>query len=816
MDLGHDARYALRRLIEARWFTLAAVSALSLGIGANATVFTFVNAVLLRGLPFEDSDRLVAVSTENESGQRQGVSLPDYEDLRDQSITLSGVGASLGSTINLSDDELSPERAAGAYVTAGYFDMIGEQPVRGRAFTATDDVEGADPVVLIGHAIWQNRFSGTENVVGRTVRVNSVVATVVGVMPEGMRFPDNTDLWIPQANLPDASDTRNRGVRSFDVIARLAPGVTLEQAREELGALGTRLAEAYPDTNAEQIFTVQPFDEVVNGSQIRIVFLSLMGAVAFVLLIACANVANLLLARSAERAREIAVRVSLGATRARIVRQLLIESFMVAVMSAGLGLVFSLGGIRWFDSVTQDVGKPHWMEFTLDGMVFAFMAAVCVGTALLFGLAPALHVSRTDVNEILKEGARGGSGGVRARRWAGALIVGEVALTLVLLSGAGFMMRSFLNLYTLDFGIDTDGLLTSQIYLPLTKYPEAAQQMVIWDDLLERLDDDPMLEQRALTSSLPLSGGSRPGVELDGRAVEPGETRPVVTTLSVSDGYFETLGLATIQGRTFNREDGVTGAGVAIVNQRFVELHFPSGDAVGRRVRTVSNPPPPAGAATPPEVPWLTVVGVVPNVRQSDVEEREPDPIVYAPLRQAPARVVSLLTRSGTDDAALTTHLREVMRTVEPDVPLYETMSLDALLAQSRWPFRVFGTLFAVFAGIALILSSVGLYSVTAHSVVQRKREFGIRASLGSEPKAISWLALRRVLGRLAIGLPLGLAGALGVGRILESLLVQTSPTDPITLGGVIVMMASVAVLACLLPARRAARIDPVIALRTE
>jgi len=816
MDLWHDVRYAVRRLVEARWFTLAAVTALSLGIGANTTVFTFVNAVLLRGLPFEESDELLAVWSVNERSQRMGVSLPDMEDIRARSATLDFVAGNLNSTINLSDDEQAPERIQGAYVTANYLRMLGESPIRGRDFTDADDVEGAEPVVLLSHSVWQSRYGGEESVVGRTVRVNSLVATVVGIASENMHFPDNADLWIPQANLPDASNTADRGTRGFQVVGRMAPGVTLEQARLELESIGRGIAEANPDTNAEVGFAANSLEEDANGSEIRLVFLSLMGAVAFVLLIACANVANLLLARSAERAREIAVRVSLGATRARIVRQLLIESLVVAVLAGGFGFLFSLGGIRWFDGVTQNVGKPYWMEFTLDPTVFAFMAAVCVGTALLFGLAPALHVSRTDVNEILKEGARGGSSGVRARRWAGALIVGEVALTLVLLSGAGFMMRSFMSLYRLDLGIDPTGLLTSQIYLPLTKYPQPAQQMVVWDDLMDRLDGSTLLSGHALTTSLPLSGGGVEGVDLDGRAAEPGDTRPEVTTLSVTDGYFEVLGLAMVQGRSFEREDGAPGEEVAIVNQRFVDVHFPEGDAVGRRVRTGPINPPPAGAAPPPEQSWRTIIGVVPNVRQNGIQEIEPDPILYSPLRQTPNRVVSVLTRSTSDQATVTAHLREVMRDVEPDVPLFDVMAMDARLAQERWPFRVFGTLFGVFAGIALTLSAVGLYSITAHSVVQRVREFGIRASLGAEPRAISWLALRRVLGHLAIGLPLGAVGAYGVGRLLSSLLVQTSPSDPLTLGGVVLVMVLVAVLACLWPARRAARIDPVVALRVE
>ncbi len=813
MDLWHDVRYAARRLVEARWFTLAAVLALALGIGANTTVFTIVNAILLRGLPFPDGDRIMAVSTRGEQGQQLGVSLPDYEDLRDQARTLEGLSAHLNSSVNLSDDEQVPERVQGAYVTANFFDIVGEQPVLGRGFRADDDVPGADPVVLIGYATWQIRYAGDPDVLGRTVRANSLPATIVGVMAPNMRFPQNTELWIPQSNLPAESDTGNRGARQFNVTGVLAPGATLAQALEELDGIGTRLAEAYPETNADLGAYVESFQEDAAGGEIRVVMLALMGAVVFVLLIACANVANLLLARSAERAKEIAVRLSLGATRGRVVRQLLVESLLIAVIAGALGLVLALGGIRWFDTVTSGdtIGKPYWMVFSLDPVVFGYMTAVCLGTAVMFGLAPALHVSGTDVNEVLKEGTRGGSGGLRTRRWTATLIVAEVALTLVLLSGAGFMMRSFMSLYTLDLGIETAGLMTSQIYLPLTKYPDAAGQLAVYDDLLGRLEAEPALQRSALTTALPLGGGNGLGVELDGRAAEPGDTRPLVTRLTVSEGYFGVLGLEFLQGRSFTRDDGLPGSEVAIVNQRFVDLHLPDGDALGRRVRLA-----PGGAAVPADAPWVTVVGVVPNVRQGNLEEIETDPVAYVPLRQAANRQVVLLARSSQDAAAVTAALREAMRAAEPDLALANTVTLEGRLALERWPFRVFGTLFAVFAAIALTLSAVGLYSVTSHSVVQRVREFGIRSSLGAEPRAISWLALRRVLGYLAVGVPLGGVGAYGAGRVLESLLVQTSPSDPVTIGGVLVVMIAVAMLACLLPARRAARIDPMVALRTE
>ena len=397
----------MRLLAKARWFTLAAGTALALGIGANTTVFTLVNAVLFRGLPFDDSESIVAVWAENAQNQRSGVSHPNYVDLRDQARTLRSVAANLNSTVNLADDGQPPERIQGAYVSGNFFRMLGEQPVLGRDFVDEDDREGAEPAVLLGHSVWQNRYGGDPGVLGLSIRVNSVVATVIGVMPPNMRFPQNTDLWIPLHVLPPESGGESRDRRRFQLIGRLARGGSIELAREELQAIGRRLADEYPESNRELGFKVMSFQEQQNQGEIRLLFLSLMGAVVFVLLIACANVANLLLARSADREREIAVRVSLCATRGRIVRQLLIESVLLAILAGGVGLLLSVFGVQWFDGVTQDVGKPYWMEFTMDPIVFVFMASVCLTTAVLFGLAPALQVSKTDVNEVLRRDREG-------------------------------------------------------------------------------------------------------------------------------------------------------------------------------------------------------------------------------------------------------------------------------------------------------------------------------------------------------------------------------------------------------------------------
>ena len=590
--LWRDIRYGARLLVKARWFTLAAVTPLALGIAATTTVFTLVNAVLLRGLPFNDSDRIMSVWTENERSQQRGISYLDYEDWRDQVSNLESFAAMLNANVNISDDEEAPERVFGAYVSANFFRMLGEQPFLGRDFTDDDDREGAPSVMILGHSVWENRYGADPGILGLTIRVNSLVSTVVGVMAPDMRFPFNTDVWIPRINLPPETRMSERIIRNFQGVGRLAPDASVEQARAELQALGRRLAEEYPESNRDFTPNLMGFNERMTGGQIRLLFLSLMGAVAFVLLIACANVANLLLARSADRAREMAVRVSLGATRWRVARQLLVENVLLAFLAGVAGLWLAVVGIRWFDASTQDIGKPSWMEFTMDGIVFAVMAAVCLATAILFGLAPALQVSKTDVNEVLKEGTRGGSGGVRARRLSGALIVGEVVLTLVLLSGAAFMMRSFLTMYSMDVGIETSQLVTMRLYLPLTQYPDPGPRAELYQNFEDRLAGIPRITG-AIAGAPPLAGGPNLPLEVDGRVAEDGETLPRVTTVPVSDRYFDAVQIEALRGRLFSRSDGLPGSEAAIVNERFVEMHLPEGDPLGRFIRVQIGGPNP-------------------------------------------------------------------------------------------------------------------------------------------------------------------------------------------------------------------------------
>jgi putative ABC transport system permease protein len=816
MALWQDVRFAIRLLVKDRWFTAVAATALALGIGVNASVFTFVNAVLIRGLPFDDPDRIIAIGGTDVRGRPIGISRLDFIDIRDAARSFSGMTMFMGASVNLSDEGRAPEQFVGSYNSANLFQLIGQRPIVGRDFRAEDDRAGAEPVVLISNGIWKNRYGSDPGVIGRTVKVNSLVATVVGVMPPDMRFPFNCEVWIPASQLPPEQRDAKRNARSFQGMGRLAPGVTLQQARAEVQNISSKLAQDYPDTNKDVRPSLMTFNERVTGPQIRLIFLSLMGAVAFVLLIACANVANLLLARSAQRAREIAVRVSLGAGRWRIVRQLLVESVLLSMLSGVAGLGLALLGIRWFDSVvTADVGKPYWMKFTLDPIVFVFLAVVSVATGVLFGLAPALNVSKTDINEVMKEGGgRSGAGGMRARRWTSTLIVVEVILTLVLLAGAGFMMRSFLALYRTDLGIETSHLLTMRLNLPLTKYPRREPRTELYRHLEERLHGVAGIQASALTTNAPLQGGLERQLSIEGRPETAGVPAPTVTMLGVSSGYFDTVRLPIVRGRAFTDVDGTQGHESAIVNQRFVAMHFPGEDPVGRRIRLVDGNPRPVD----PSMANLSavIVGVVPTVRQRNFQEPDPDPVVYLPYRVDPQRFVILLVRTPSDPALVTNLVREEMRALEPDLPLFGIQTMDQLLAQIRWPMRVFGSMFAIFALIALVLSAVGLYAVTAYSVSQRTAEIGVRMALGAQPPQVLWLVLRRALVQLAIAVPIGVAGAFGVGRLLQVLLVQTSSRDPVTIGAIAALMILVSVNACFWPARRATRLDPVRALRYE
>ena len=808
-----DLRFALHLIVKDRWYSAVAIVALALGIGVNATVFTLVNAVLLRGLPYKDSAKLYMLSSQRQQGGRSSVSPLDLEDWQSQARSFTGMAAFSGTGGNISDDRAAPQAVRATRLTPNAFSLLGQQPLFGRDFAPGDDAPGAERVVLIGYALWKNRYGDDRTIIGKALRIDGKPATIVGVMPEGMMFPSNSEMWIPHVRGPEDK----RSTRYLQVFGRLRDDATRAQAQTELNGIAARLAAAYPDTNKDYSkVTVETFNERFNGGQIRTVMLAMMGAVSFVLLIACANVANLLLSRSVHRSREIAVRIALGATRWRVVRQLLIESICLGVMGGAIGLGLAVVGVRMFDRAVAGSGKPYWVIFTFDATVFAFLAAVCVLTGIIFGLAPALQVTKTNVNDVLKEGGRGNAGGVRARWLTGTMVVLELALTLVLLVGAGLMIRSFMKLYTLDLGIKSDNLLSIGLGLSNTKYPNADARRTFYDNFAPRLASIPGVQSVAFTTSVPPFGSGSREYELEGGPVRgPEEQAPRVSTVVISPAFFETVGVQLRRGRTFTENDGNAGAENVIINERFAAEVFKNEDPIGRRLRFVQAPPA-AGQPAPPAPVWRTIVGVSPTIRHANSQDAEPTNVVYIPARQEAPGFTNVLVRTALPPGSLMTAVRDQMRSVDPDQPVQNVQTMAQMLDRQMWPYRVFGSLFAIFATIALVMSAVGLYAVMAYSVTQRKTEIGVRMALGANDRDVRWLILRRGLWQMGLGLAIGLAGAFGLSRVLRTLLVQITPTDPLTFVVITVLLTGVAMAACLIPARRASRVDPLVALRAD
>ena len=809
-----DLRTAVRSILKDRWLSAAAVFALALGIGVNATVFTLVNAVLIRGLPFQDSGNLYVLgvhrSTSTGPVRPGSVSYQELLDWRSQSRSFVDMAAFSQYTVNIADDRAMPEQQPSARVSENLFRLLGQQPLLGRDFSPTDGQKDAQRVVILGNTLWKNRYGADRDVLGKAIRLNGEPAVIVGVMAPGIKFPTRAELWTQVIPVPENLDRRRR---EYSVVGRVRPGTSRAQAQTELAGIAARLAAEYPDTNKELTGVMQTFNERFNGGEIRILFLALQGAVGFVLLIACANVANLQLSRSIHRAREVAVRVALGATRWRVVRQLLVESILLGTIGGAFGLLIALAGVRMFDAAVADVGKPYWIVFTMDFIVFAFLAGICVLTGILFGIVPALQVSKTNVNDLLKEGGRGNAGSRRSRWLSGTMVVVELALTLVLLVGAGLMVRSFMKIYTADIGIATDHLMTMRMVLPATKYPTPEARMAFYDRLAPRLEALAGVEAVAMTTNVPGFGAGRRRMEVEGRpAVSRWEDHPEIAATVVSQGFFRTTGIPILRGRALADTDGAPGSEVLVVDDRFVAAYFPGEDPVGRRVR-FPNPP---GATDRPESVWRTIVGVSRTV--DDLPEpggTPPSGSVYIPYRQEPPAGGGLIVRSRLDPAAVMNVVRHEVQQIDPDQPVFTVQTIDQMMARATWPYRVFGSLFAIFALIALVLSAVGLYAVMAYSVTQRTPEIGVRMALGADRRRVSWLVLRRGLVQLAIGLSLGLAAAYALSEVLTELLARgVTPHDLGTFASITVLLSAIAITACVIPALRASRIDPLVALR--
>jgi predicted permease len=806
-----DLRFAIRLIVKERWYTAVAVAVLALGIGINAIGFTIVNAALIRGLPFHGSGQLYMLAWQARSGSRSSLSHAELRDWRSQSHAFTGLAAFTGGSMNISDDRALPEEARGARLTANAFSVLGQQPLLGRDFAPGEDRKGAELVAILGYRLWKNRYGGDPGVLGKPLRVNGRPATIVGVMPDRMNFPINAEIWTPFIPT-DAQESRDN--RLLNVFGRLRDDATVEEARTELTGIAQRFATAYPDTNKDLVGArIETFAARFVGGNARVVFLMMMAAVGFVLLIACANVANLLLSRSAQRAREIAIRMALGATRGRVLRQLLLESVVLGAIGGSLGLLIAIGGVRAFDAALTDPGKPYWIVFAIDYVVLGYVAAICLATGLLFGLAPALHVSKTNVHDVLKESGRGNAGGRRVRWFSGTMVVVELALTIVLLVGAGLMIRSFMKLYTLDIGIPSDHLMAMRLQLPDSTYATPEARRAFFDRLEPRLAAIAGVEAAAVTTSVPPFGTGDTAFEIDGRPPrKPDEQSLEVSTVTISPRFFDVTRTRLLRGRLFHDADGAPGSETVIVNARMVSRFFPGEDPLGKRIRFVPRKPKPGD----PAPVWRTIVGISPSIRHSAPQEPEPDAVAYVPYRQDPPTGASLLVRSQLPPSSVMDAVRREVHAIDQDQPVFAIETLDQMLSDSRWPFRIFGTLLGIFALVALTMSAVGLYAVMAYSVTQQTQEIGVRMALGAGRRDVSWLVLKRGLVQLGLGLALGLAGAFALTGLLRQVLVQVTPTDPITFGFITTLLTVVSIAACLVPARRATRVDPLVALRTD
>lgn len=800
-----DLRYSLRLIGAHPWFSAAVVAALALGIGVNTTVFGIVNAVLFRPLPFPGGERLVIVANNNPAKgyDRMSASYPEFLQYRAQTSSFEALEAASGATAVLSERGNPPEQYAMAHVTPGMFEMLSMPPMLGRGFTESDGQAGAEPVLLLGHGVWQSRYGGSPEVVGRPVRVNGEPATIIGVMPEGFRFPQNQDMWMALAPRPEFESFN---YRAFLLVGMLKRGVSRQEAAADLAVIAGRIAAEHPDTNQGVGTLIQTFHERYNAGEIRRVVLLMQGAVAFVLLIACANVANMLLSRALARRREMSIRAAMGASRWQVIRQLLTESVLLSAFGGVVGLVLATLGTRVFAAAVENVqGKPYWIDFSMDWRVLSYFASISVLSGVLFGLAPALESSRVNLTTALKDGTRT-AGSHHGGKLTSLLVVFQFTLAVVLLTGAGLFIRGFLVSRTINPDVPYNQTLVARARLPQERYPDTETRQRFYDLLLPRVAGLPGVTAVATTSSLPGLGGGGRRFEMEGAPVTDESQLPSATAVVQSPGYFDLINLPILTGRDFDVRDGEPGHEAAVVTRDFAARFSPGQEVLGRRFRFRQGEAPGA---------WITVVGVSADILQNPDEE-DADPVLFVPYRQEGNLTMNLLVRASGDPATLGGPMRAEVERLDPDLALFDVMTLQEFTDRALWYLGLFSTVFSVFALIALVLASVGIYGVIAQSTGRRTQEIGVRMALGATGINVVQLVMARGVIQLAAGLVLGLAGALAATRLTGNLLFQTSPWDPTVFVTVVVLLAGVGLFASWLPARRAATLDPVKALRYE
>ncbi len=805
-SLWQDVQYGFRVLRKSPGFSLIAVLALALGIGANSAIFSFVNGILLRPLPFADPDRLVVIRERSRVLEAMSVSYPNFLDWREQNQSFEHIAAARNAGYNLTY-ESNAERVQGAQVSADFFPALGAQPALGRAFSADEDRVGGDRVVMLSHALWQRLFAGDTGVIDRTLTLNGQSFTVIGVMPDSFQFLGRAELWVPIGIFSERMMERGNHPGIYSV-AKLKPGVSLEQAATDMDAVAVRLEEQYPQSNTGNRVSITPmFEQIVGPVQSYLWFL--LGAVGFVLLIACANVANLLLARAATRQKEIALRTALGAPRGRIVRQLLTESALLSLAGGAAGLAIAYAGMRALVAISP-ANTPRLSEVGIDPRVVGFNFAVALATGILFGLVPALQASRTDLNETLKEGGRSSAGSGR-HRLRSLLVVAETAIALVLLIGAGLIIRSFIQVLDVKPGFDPNGVVAAQVSPPDVSYPQPGDRPAFYRRVLEQLSSTPGVEAAAAVTPLPMSGdGWQTSYTVEGEPPPAAGEAPLTDYAMISADYFRVLGIPLIEGRFFDSRDVKGSSEVAIIDETFARRHFPDQSPIGKRVRT---------GGTGSQAPYREIIGVVGHVKNYGLAEQSRVEM-YVHFEQNPASYTNIVVRTPNDTAAATAAVQSAVKSVDKDIPVYSVRTMGQLLSDSVAGRRQFMTLLSVFAAVALLLAAVGIYGVMSYSVTQRRHEIGIRMALGAGSSDVLRLVIWNGMRLTTAGIAIGLAGTYALTRLLATavsgLLYEVDASDPLTFGAIALVLTAVAFAACYIPARKATRTDPMIALRYE
>ncbi len=813
--LLQDVRYGFRMLLGKPGFTLVAIITLAIGIGANTAIFSVINGVLLKSLSLPEPERLVALTETSKELPVRPVAYPNYLDWQARQTVFAEMTARVPAGGVITGDG-EPERVIGQFVTASFFSTLGVQPQIGRFFTEEADKPGAERVMVLSHILWQRHFEGNEGIIGKAIRYNGESWTVVGVMPAGFDFygqtNPNNDFFIPLGQLTDQDFMHDRNYHPVMVTARLKPGVTLEQARAEMKTIAAQLENQYPDSNTGNSISLTTFMDDYVGD-VRTALLVITAAVALVLLIACANVANLLLARAASRQKEIAVKTALGASRGRIVRQLLTESALLAVAGGALGLLLAVWGVDLLVRLNPD-SLPRIEDITIAPRVLGFTLLVTLVTAVVFGLAPALQTSKVNLNNTLKEGGRQHTGGAGLQRLRGVLVVAEVALAMVLLIGAGLLVKSFRQLMEVDAGFDARNVLTLRLRLPDAKYTEMSQITGLLKEVMRRVSTLPNVEQVSVGSGFPLGRNSQAAYRVEGQP-EPQRQGdwPIAIRQTVSEDYHKALGIKLIAGRYFTEHDTDDSIPVVLVDDDFVRRNFPNvsiSDALGRRLRFNSQ-----GES------WREIVGVVRHTQHYGLDQEAPAEI-YRPWLQGSksvadgARAMDLIVKTSDKPESLVAAIKREVQAIDSEQPLGNVRTLESLLAESTAPRRFSLLLLGIFALVALLLGAVGLYGVMSYAVAQRTREIGIRMALGAQKGDVLRLVIKQGLMLSLGGVAVGLAASFALTRLMESLLFGVAATDPLTFAVIAALLTTVALVACYIPARRATKVDPGVALRYE